>query len=148
MKNKIEKIEGKTIAEEIQHPSPHISRELPPSAEELKEIIAAKKALIAANKPLAGDRARMRSLQIEEEAIKGEPVIFSEDWYEFSVFCKRIDISPSTDTKWLSNGWLAYSEIGRFRIINRKDIDEMMRRFRKPAFYWLQIDARRQEKEE
>jgi hypothetical protein len=35
MKNKIEKIEGKTIAEEIQHPSPHISRELPPSAEEL-----------------------------------------------------------------------------------------------------------------
>jgi hypothetical protein len=146
MKKKIEKTEGKTIAEEIQYPSPRMSRQLPPSAEKLKEIIAAKKALIAGNKPQAGDMARIRALQIEEEAIKGEPVIFSEDWYEFSVFCQRMKISPSTGTKWLSNGWLAYSEIGRFRIINRKDIDEMMRRFRRPAFYWLQIDALIEEK--
>lgn len=141
MKKKIEKTEGKTIAEEIESPSPQMSLQPPPSAEELKKAIAAKKALIACNKPQAGDIARIRALQIEEEAVKGEPVVFSDEWYEFSVFCQRIKIGPSTVTKWLSNGWLAYSEIGRLRIINRADIDEMMRRFRRPAFFWLHIDA-------
>jgi hypothetical protein len=147
MKKKIEKTKGTTNAEPNQNPTPRMSTQPPPSAEELKKIIAAKKAL-KTNHPQAGDIARIRALQIKEEKIKGEPVVFSDEWYEFSVFCQKITTGASTVSNWLKNGWLAYSQLGRLRIINRADIDEMMRRFRMPAYYWLEIDAANKEKEE
>lgn len=142
MKEKNEKPAGKTIAKETKNPLMRKSLQPPPTAEELKKAVAAKKALaLKVNKPLAGDIARIKALQLKEEAIKCKPIVFSDDWYEFSVFCQKLSTGASTVNKWLQNGWLAYSAIGRLRFINRADFDEMMRRFRKPAFFWLTINS-------
>jgi len=111
-----------------------LSKLAPPTPAELKKAIEAKKAL--AKKPLAGDINTLNSVQLEE-AEKFETINFSDDWFEFSVFCKKLHTGPATITKWLDNGWLAYSEIGRVRLINKGDFEDTMRRFRKPAIWCL-----------
>lgn len=78
----------------------------------------------------------MNSLELEE-AEEFETIIFSDQWFEFSVLCRKLHVGPATVTKWLDNGWVAYTEIGRLRLINKWDFEDMMRRFRKPALWCL-----------
>ena len=111
-----------------------LSKQAPPTPEEVKKALAAKKAL--AKKPLAGDINKMNSLELEE-AEEFETIIFSDQWFEFSVLCRKLHVGPATVTKWLDNGWVAYTEIGRLRLINKWDFEDMMRRFRKPALWCL-----------
>jgi hypothetical protein len=102
-----------------------------PTEEEIAKALAAKR-------PLPGDISVIQSLEIEDEedeVDKYDPIVLSDTWYEFSVFAKKFHLHPKTAGKWLDNGWLAHSKIGRIRIINKFDIEEMMLYFRKPAIW-------------
>jgi hypothetical protein len=103
-----------------------ISTRNPPTEAEIAKAVAAKK-------PLPGDMALIRSLKLEDEADKFEPIVFSETWYEFSVFVRMLRVHKKTVCKWLDNGWLAYSEVGKMRFINRFDFEDMMMWFRVEA---------------
>ena len=111
-----------------------LSKQPPPTPAELKKVLAARKALL--KKPLAGDINTMNSLELEE-AEEFETIIFSDQWFEFSVLCRKLHVGPATVNKWLDNGWVAYSKIGRLRLINKWDFEDMMRQFRKPALWCL-----------
>ena len=104
-----------------------LSTQPPPTKEEAKKILKARK-------PSPKDIAAMRSITWDgEPAEKYEPIVFSDTWYEFKVFCDMLNIHPKTVGKWLDNGWIAYAKLGRFRIINKFDFEDTMRRFRVPA---------------
>jgi hypothetical protein len=103
-----------------------------PSDEEVAKALEARKAL-------PGDIAAIQSIKLPDEPPKNEPIVFSDEWYEHLVFSKKIGIHKKTTGKWLENGWLAYSHIGKFRFINKADIEDMMRRFRRPATMLLTI---------
>lgn len=103
------------------------STQPPPTKEDVQKALAARKAL-------PKDIEVIRGLRPDGEAVeKYEPIVFSDTWYEFSVFCRMLHVSSKTVGKWLENGWIAYSKIGRFRIINKFDFEDMMMRFRVPA---------------
>lgn len=138
----------KKSAGNAKEPSKRMISKQTPTKEQLKKAIAQKRALMAKSKlPQAGDIAIISSLHLPEEVEDGsiisfakerfETVVFSPDWYEFSVFCKILHMGKGTVGKWLSNGWIAYSNPGRIRLINRNDFEDMMRRFRKPATLWM-----------
>ena len=103
-----------------------ISKRPPPTEAELAKAVAAKKAL-------PGDIALMRSLTLDEKKDKPQPIVFSDTWYEFSVFVRMIDAHKKTVGKWLTNGWLAYSQVGKMRLINKADVEDMMMWFRVEA---------------
>jgi excisionase family DNA binding protein len=97
-----------------------ISSQKPPTEEEVKKAMDTRKAL-------AGDIAMMNSLKLEDEEIdQFQPIVFSDTWYEFSVFCHRLNIPRRSVNRWLENGWIAYSKLGRFRLINKFDFEETM----------------------
>ncbi len=104
-----------------------LSSQKPPTDEEAKKALATRKAL-------AGDINLMNSLELEYEEIdKYQPIVLSDTWYEVSVLCLKLKIPTRTMNRWLENGWMAYSKIGRFRLINKFDFEETMLYFRKPA---------------
>jgi len=89
---------------------------------------------VAAKKALPGDIAAIRALKIKDDEVdKYEPIVFSDTCYEFSVFVHKLSAHPKTVVKWLKNGWLVYSELGKMRFINKFDVEDMMLRFRKPG---------------
>lgn len=125
-------------------PTSAIISKRPPGKEPSKKEVAAKRALAAkSNLPQAGDIALINSLKLKERAKnyqtiafgkqKFKSVVFAAEWYEFSQFCEMLQLSKATVRKWLQKGWIAYSETGRVRLINRNDFEDMMRWFRKPA---------------
>lgn len=99
-----------------------------PTSEEVAKAVAAKK-------PLAGDIAVIQSLELKEKKDIEQAIVLSETWYEFSVFASMMNTSKKMVSKWLDNGWLAYSILGKIRIINKADVEEMMLHFRKPAIW-------------
>ena len=105
------------------------STQPPPTAEQLAD--AAKK------EPTLYDLNLMQSIKIKEPEQEAKTIVFSKIWYEFSQFAIAINTHPNTLAKWLRNGWLAYSEIGKMRYINVADVEAMMLRFRRPALIWL-----------
>ena len=134
MNQKNETLVRKKNAQKPKTSARRLSKQAPPTPEEVKKALAAKKAL--AKKPQAGDINKMNSLELEE-AEEFETIIFSDHWFEFSVLCRKLHMGSGTVGKWLENGWLAYSKIGRSRFINKWDFEDMMRRFRKPALWCL-----------
>lgn len=88
-----------------------------------------------AKEPTVSDLQKILSLKPEEVLKEEKPIRLSDDWYEFSVFFKTFHISKGTANRWLQNGWLAYSLIGKIRIINKADIEEMMLHFRRPSIW-------------
>jgi hypothetical protein len=74
-------------------------------------------------------------LQKKDPAEKDELIVLSDTWYEFSVFWRKFNIYSGTADSWLKKGWLAYSEVGKMRFINKTDIEEMMMHFRRPSIW-------------
>lgn len=103
-----------------------ISTQKPPTADEIAKAIAMKN-------PSITDIGKIQSLVMDNSPEIHQPIVLSDTWYEFSVFVSKFHMSASTANAWLNNGWLAYSEIGRFRFINKSDIEAMMIHFRRPA---------------
>lgn len=90
---------------------------------------------LARRKPTGADIAEIQALKLKEKKTRQFPIVFSDTWYEHSVFVSTMGISKKTVNKWLDNGWLAYSQLGKIRIINKADVEEMMLYFRKPAIW-------------
>jgi hypothetical protein len=85
--------------------------------------------------PTDAEIAKMQSLKLDDLPDKNEPIVLSETWYEYSVFRNKFNICPGTANNWLRKGWLAYSGVGKMRFINKTDIEDMMRHFRRPSIW-------------
>ncbi|MGN6602618.1 MAG: helix-turn-helix domain-containing protein [Ginsengibacter sp.] len=104
-----------------------LSTQPPPTNAEAKRLLAQRKAF-------EKELTNIGEIRSDGEAVeKYEPIVFSDTWYEFTQFCRMLNLHPKTVSKWLDNGWIAYSKLGRFRIINKFDFEDTMRRFRIPA---------------
>lgn len=103
-----------------------ISTQKPPTAAEMEKALAMKE-------PSITDIAKIQALVMDDSPEIHQPIVLSETYYEFSVFVRKFNMKASTVNSWLKNGWLAYSEIGRFRFINKADIEAMMIHFRRSA---------------
>jgi len=103
-----------------------ISTKKPPTTDEMAKAIKAKK-------PSPADIAQIQALEMDNSPERDEAIVFSDTWYEFSVFVKKFNICPATANAWLNNGWFAYSGLGKLRFINKADIEATMRHFRHPA---------------
>lgn len=119
----------KTVSQKPKTSSARLSN-FKPTSEEFSGAMAVKMAL-------SRDAELIKSLKLEEEKDKYEPIVFSETWYELSVLAQKLNVHKKTLSKWLKNGWLAYSEIGKTCIINKADLEEMLLRFRKPSIWAL-----------
>ena len=92
-------------------------------------------AALQAKEPTPAQKKKILSLKPDKDVEKIEPIKLSQEWYEFSVFLRVFQVSRGTANMWLLNGWLAYSLIGKIRIINRTDIEEMLMHFRRPSIW-------------
>ena len=81
--------------------------------------------------PTAAELARIRTLKMDNTPDNNEPIVLSDNWYEFSVFIRKFNVSRNTAELWLKNGWLPYSQINRMRYINLADIERFMIKFRR-----------------
>jgi len=124
---------GKTITtKRAKKPLGIMSTQLPPTEAQIEEALAARN-------PTKGDLALMNLIAIKNEKDKFQPISLSTEWYEFTVFVLRFGLNKRTAGKWLTKGWLSYSLIGKLRFINKSDIEIMMLRFRKSAFFWMSV---------
>ena len=90
---------------------------------------------------MSKDAEVISSLKLEDEEVdKYQPIVFSDTWYEASVLAKKLHLHPKTLNRWMDKGWLAYSPLGKIRLINKFDFEDMLLHFRKPAIWaivWL-----------
>lgn len=119
----------KTVSQKKKTTSARLSN-FKPTSEELSKAMAVKLAM-------SKDAALIKSLKLEEEQDKFKPIVFSDTWYEWSVLAQKLHVHPKTLGKWLKNGWLAYSAVGKICIINKADLEEMLLQFRKPSIWML-----------
>lgn len=87
--------------------------------------------------PTLIDIAKMQAIKMDHVPDKNEPIVLSDTWYEYSVFLAKFHVCPNTAKKWLGNGWLPYSQIGKMRFINKTDIENMMMQFRRYTLLWM-----------
>ena len=100
----------------------------------LKNILLAEDAI----PPSLSDITKMQAMQVQMDNMpdKNEPIVLSDTWYEYSVFRSKFNLSIGTANKWLANGWLPFSLLGKMRFINKTDIENMMLRFRRYGLLW------------
>jgi|GEM_PF-2550213 len=103
-----------------------ISTRKPPTADEMAKAIKA-------IEPTTADIAQIQALKMDNTQERDRAIVLSDNWYEFSVFVKKFKMCPATANTWLKKGWLAYSELGKMRFINKADIEATMIHFRHPA---------------
>lgn len=88
-------------------------------------------------KPTLSDIAKMQAMKLDDIPDRHEPIVLSDTWYEYSVFLAKFHVSINTANNWLRFGWLPFSQLGRIRIINKTDIENMMLRFRRYTLVWM-----------
>ncbi|MEO8822781.1 MAG: hypothetical protein ABI366_04340 [Ginsengibacter sp.] len=113
----------------------------PPNPEEIKKALQAKKELaiekaLAKRYPGVTDLAIIKTLVLDEKK-ESDAIILSDHWYEASVLTEKLHLSKNTLNSWMNNGWLAYHLIGRIRLINKADFENMMKVFRRPSIFSL-----------
>ena len=113
----------------------------PPTPEEIKKALQAKKEraiekALAKRYPGVTDLAIIKTLVLDEKK-ESDAIILSDHWYEASVLTNKLHLSKNTLNSWMNNGWLAYHLIGRIRLINKADFENMMKVFRIPSIFSL-----------
>lgn len=88
-------------------------------------------------KPTLSDIAKIQAIELDESPDRYEPIVLSDTWYEYSVFLAKFNVTINTANNWLKYGWLPFSQIGRIRIINKTDIENMLLRFRRYTLVWV-----------
>ena len=88
-------------------------------------------------KPTLSDIAKIQAIELDDLPDRYEPIVLSDTWYEYSVFLAKFNVSINTANNWLKYGWLPFSQVGRIRIINKADIENMLLRFRRYTLVWF-----------
>ena len=117
------------------------SIKMPPSPEEIKKALQVKKEMaieraLTKRYPGVTDLAIIKTLALDEKK-ESDAIILSDHWYEASVLTEKLHLSKNTLNSWMNNGWLAYHLIGRIRLINKADFENMMKVFRRPSIFSL-----------
>ena len=145
MKNPSEKVSTKAEGHNTaanNHAIPKAkSVKTPPSPEEIKKALQVKKEMaieraLAKRYPGVTDLAIIKTLALDEKK-ESDAIILSDHWYEASVLTEKLHLSKNTLNSWMNNGWLAYHLIGRIRLINKADFENMMKVFRRPSIFSL-----------